>query len=451
MSRIKDLPLKETLEDGDVLLIDGTSGTKRMPAKSFIPKEGTSTTASGEDSHAEGISSTASGKAAHAEGNATTSSGEDSHAEGNSTEANADHTHAEGYQSTASNEASHAEGNNTTASGKASHAEGVNTTASGDYSHSEGIGTFAVGEASHAEGASTNANSINSHAEGKSTNASGENSHAEGYGSIAFGYCSHAEGETTNANARDSHAEGNNTTASGNYSHAEGYNSKAKGICSHAEGQDTEAFGYYSHAEGLGIRAGYCCHAHGKYNSSSTTGDEYATIVGGGTDADNRKNIHTLDWNGNAEFAGDVTIYSGDSRAVKVGELGVYFGLSSMVKTTAAHSETVSMIGKFETHDPADESITYFTGWVFGSAIAQSYTGTSAVYNLPHPYSDYTVRVTNMETNESKTYVVDQDNIPYANGEYGFIVGTDEDNTKFLIEFSYYGTISTDKIPYSRP
>ena len=34
----------------------------------------------------------------------------------------------------------------------------------------------------------------------------------------------------------------------------------------------------------------------------------YAHIVGGGTSDSNRKNIHTIDWNGNAYFAGSVKI-----------------------------------------------------------------------------------------------------------------------------------------------
>lgn len=40
---------------------------------------------------------------------------------------------------------------------------------------------------------------------------------------------------------------------------------------------------------------------------------KYAHIVGGGTDANNRKNIHTVDWDGNAEYRGDVTVHYGDS------------------------------------------------------------------------------------------------------------------------------------------
>ena len=53
-------------------------------------------------------------------------------------------------------------------------------------------------------------------------------------------------------------------------------------------------------------------HVQGKYNVEDTEGT-YAHIVGGGTDDTSRANIHTLDWNGNAAFAGDVTNGAGVS------------------------------------------------------------------------------------------------------------------------------------------
>ena len=43
----------------------------------------------------------------------------------------------------------------------------------------------------------------------------------------------------------------------------------------------------------------------GKYNVEDPTG-EYAHIIGGGTSEQNRKNIHTVDWDGNAFYSGSV-------------------------------------------------------------------------------------------------------------------------------------------------
>lgn len=131
---------------------------------------------------------------------------------------------------------------------------------------------------------------------------------AEGKGTIASGEKSHAEGSNTTASGTASHAEGNSTKASGNYSHAEGASKEASGTASHAEGYITIASGTTSHAEGWStIAQGDNQHVQGKYNISDTTS---AHIVGNGSGS-NKSNAHTLDWSGNAWFAGDV--YTGST------------------------------------------------------------------------------------------------------------------------------------------
>ena len=136
----------------------------------------------------------------------------------------------------------------------------------------------------------------------------GEYAFAEGASEKASGAASHAEGYRTVASGQTSHAEGDNTNASGESSHAEGYHTKALGYYSHAEGAYTEVSGSYSHAEGYQIKAsGNFQHAQGKYNIEDTTS---AHIVGNGS-ISVRSNAHTLDWQGNAWFAGDV--YTGST------------------------------------------------------------------------------------------------------------------------------------------
>ena len=95
----------------------------------------------------------------------------------------------------------------------------------------------------------------------------------------------------------NSHAEGNQTTASGQYSHAEGNYTKASGNGSHAEGYLTTASGDFSHAQG-------------KCNIEDTS-SIYADIIGNGTSDTARSNAATVDWSGNAWFAGDV--YTGST------------------------------------------------------------------------------------------------------------------------------------------
>lgn len=152
-------------------------------------------------------------------------------------------------------------------------------------------GTFA-GMQSVALGLDVEAFGDNSFAEGNNTVANGDNSHAEGYQSQATGQNAHSEGENNIASGQAAHSEGYNTYATGKYSHVEGYNSKATADMAHAENYGTEASGKYQHVQG-------------KYNVEDAEG-RYAHIVGGGSDA-KRRNIHTLDWEGNAEYAGDVT------------------------------------------------------------------------------------------------------------------------------------------------
>ena len=136
----------------------------------------------------------------------------------------------------------------------------------------------------------------------------GEYAWAEGKGTIASGEKSHAEGSNTTASGRYSHAEGSSTKASGSFSHAEGASKEASGTASHVEGYITIASGTTSHAEGFGTQAsGDSQHVQGKYNISDTTS---AHIVGNGTSQKN-SNAHTLDWQGNAWFAGDV--YTGST------------------------------------------------------------------------------------------------------------------------------------------
>ena len=89
-----------------------------------------------------------------------------------------------------------------------------------------------------------------------------------------------------------SHVEGRSNTASGNYSHAEGNNNVSNAWASHSEGTGTIASGENQHVQG-------------RYNISNSN---YAHIVGGGESDQNRANIHTLDWQGNAVYAGGIKV-----------------------------------------------------------------------------------------------------------------------------------------------
>ena len=142
---------------------------------------------------------------------------------------------------------------------------------------------------------------------GKTVEASGECSCAEGKNTTASGWSSHAEGEGTKAKGQTSHAEGDNSIAEGISSHAEGSYAVASGITSHAEGEGTKAYGKSSHAEGSFTTASSNYqHVQGKYNIEDKS-NKYAHIVGNGKSGMERSNAHTLDWKGNAWFAGKLS------------------------------------------------------------------------------------------------------------------------------------------------
>lgn len=184
----------------------------------------------------------------------------------------------------------------------------INNTAAGNYSHAEGYQTTASGTGAHAEGYQTTALKDGAHAEGYSTTAEGTVAHAEGYGTGALGAYSHVEGYSTAtiSTATAAHAEGEETQAQAPRAHAEGYHSIAAGEASHAEGYMTSTNASAAHSEGLGTQArGEAQHVQGKFNIVDNTS---AHIVGNGENINDRSNAHTLDWSGNAWFAGDVYV-----------------------------------------------------------------------------------------------------------------------------------------------
>ena len=136
--------------------------------------------------------------------------------------------------------------------------------------------------------------------------ATGQASFAMGRFLQANGNCAAAIGNSTYADGAYSVAAGVNSKALGNASVAMGNGVQASGTDSFAEGIGTKALGMSSHAEGrLTIAAGANQHVQGTFNVEDTE-NNFAHIVGGGTSNNDRKNIHTLDWQGNAWYAGDI-------------------------------------------------------------------------------------------------------------------------------------------------
>jgi hypothetical protein len=345
------ITLDKTLSN-EALNVTGVDVITGISYADYSHAENYGTVASGWSSHAEGYSTIASGERSHAEGDRTVAFGQYSHAEGYNTTASGEASHAEGYGTIASNWRAHAEGDQTIASGVNSHAEGYYTLASGFRAHAENYRASAIGNDSHAEGYETTAYDTYSHAEGAYVIASGYASHAEGYNTDTSLYLTGDANATTytieswdgdeqiqigaviktnknyakivNYNKANSTITLDKTLSSSainnfyvslrgrgalrNYSHAEGYKTIASGnYGSHAEGNETLASGISSHVEGFQTKAlSDYQHVQGKFNIEDTK-NKYAHIVGNGN-YNTLSNAHTLDWNGNAWFAGDVYI-----------------------------------------------------------------------------------------------------------------------------------------------
>lgn len=383
-------------------------------------------TASAIDSHAEGRRTKAVTRQAHAEGDCTVAgnvdintsdaspigdypSGTAAHSEGIYTNAKGTAAHSEGYKSRATGNMSHAEGYETIANGICAHAEGEATRARTVGSHAEGKNTEAGEENGqsycHAEGVETKAYGRGSHAEGDNTVAEGQYSHAEGGACQAIGDYSHAEGCNdghiyTITNGKAAHAEGIGTWAIGDGSHSEGRATSASRAYAHAEGQESTASGVAAHAEGTGTIANVNSqHAQGKYNVEDTAG-KYAHIVGGGTSDTNRKNIHTIDWDGNAEFAGDV-IARGCNGENPVSLLNLAESVSNNISQL---SSEIAEIPKIKFIDKIINGNPNFAN-VIGSVKILSMIDNTVIASMPHE-SCIGVYITNKVFNAGRSYKI---------------------------------------------
>lgn len=162
-----------------------------------------------------------------------------------------------------------------------------------------------VGLYSQVYGQDCEASGQYSYASGKQNTTTGDNSYVEGFYNSAQGNATHVEGMSNVVTASDpQHKAGN---------HIEGYlNTVTDTNTSHVEGSGNVVTGSNSHTEGgFNITSSGFQHVQGRCNieDASTT---YADIVGNGHFSGetvlNRSNAYNMDWNGNAEFQGEVYV-----------------------------------------------------------------------------------------------------------------------------------------------
>ena len=259
--------------------------------------------------------------------------------------------------------------------------------------------------------------------DGASIGVFGEEDFGEKFNKASYaGSSAHAEGRNTTASGSASHAEGSFTEATGSNSHAEGGYTDATGTASHAEGYQTKANGEYSHAEGYyTTAASESQHVQGKYNTVDSS-NTYAHIIGNGTGntTSKRSNAHTVDWNGNAWFSGDVKVggksyYSSDAKTLATTEyvdnaIGSANGSASTPKMTTINliasnwtgesnpwSQAVSINGvtensKIDLQPTAMQIVSLQDNNI--ALVAENDGGTVTVYALgDKPTEDYTMQV----------------------------------------------------------
>ena len=438
--------------------------------------DGVYTTASGTYAHAEGVGTTASEAGTHTEGYKTTATAPYAHAEGYEAKATGGVSHAEGFKTTAAGLRSHAEGiqSQTGANATAAHAEGWSTQALGVGSHAEGVETIAEGNYSHAEGGNATAIGNYSHVEGlyndkvkqilvpgiKWTSASANfvigmanmsntlglsSNHTQNvnytYDNVSYKYkvyfdLSKIGTTSTLPTSTSNHYRGyiyfSSTDASSIYDNILLVN------------ENGSLFIYYNNDEiytqrtmfgstvypscdigiseadmGTGVDSYTtpdltATHVQGKY---SYVDNSYAHVVGGGTSDSDRKNIHTLDWNGNAEYLGDVKATKKDG--TKTSLTSVYDKVTTIEKDYLKKSDKTSLTNAIAT--AKQEAIEEAIETVLGESVDADFDTLKEVADWIQSdttaSAELVTRVSNAETILTATEIAMRSKVDKENGK----------------------------------
>jgi len=257
--------------------------------------------------------------------------------------------------------------------GEHSIAEGYGTQAIGNDSHAEGDRTIASGKASHAEGAQANASGNYSHAEGFAVEARYPYQHVQGVYNIVEPYKVVAiEGEEgfLSRNSTDYKTFSVEPTFDANigtFIFEDSTNVTITGTLAEGTLLKHSQSDYYYYKL---VSYNKFDRASGKYiynvikyesNISAWRKSEYAHIVGNGTSNTDRSNAHTLDWDGNAWFSGDVYV-GGTSQ--DDGEVLAKMSEVIPTPTTATVGQTITVKAVDENGKPTEwEAVDAQANW----------------------------------------------------------------------------------------
>ena len=156
---------------------------------------------------------------------------------------------------------------------------------------------------------------------GHHNKSTGIMSHTTGEFNTNTGYRASCENSDNTVSGKNSSVKGYGNIVSGDVSSAEGNSNEVTSDNAHVEGMRNKVTGKYGHGEGYGnIVASDYQHVQGRWNEEDSEG-KYVDIVGygSGPEPENRKNIYTLDTEGNAEFAGNILCIYGNE-VINLGE-----------------------------------------------------------------------------------------------------------------------------------
>lgn len=141
--------------------------------------------------------------------------------------------------------------------------------------------------------------------------------------------------------------------SSGSYALGEIFNdyekNKATAPFSHSEGEGTIAYETAQHVQGKWNESP-------SYDGSGRLTNPYAHIIGGGSSDSNRFNIHTVDWDGNAWYKGDVQANIKRDGADYVASFTDAYAEFD-AKTDALNRRCDAIIGAEDTSTAGDDSL----------------------------------------------------------------------------------------------
>lgn len=200
---------------------------------------------------------------------------------------------------------------------------------------------------------------------------------------------------TNTANGSFSVAEGNTSSAGSDYSHAEGYYCRAQGQRSHAQNSGT-------------VAQGYSQTVIGKYNvlqgtSTSNQDNDYALIIGNGTNTNNRSNALAVQWDGTVVMQDGSTMKSAKTVYEVMGKMGAKNLLKYPYLVNSARYNGVTFTAQ------TDGSIT-------ANGTATGYSHMSLNINVSNP-SIYTFR-----TLPQGKYIMSLESNDEFTGDFSFLV-----------------------------